>query len=113
MQSITYALAQQRQHGDCIILRFTLGIVRPGRGASPSPPSRAEVKNRVELYLYFPQGPLWPMTEGNLPTLGIIFKILKNYSALCIIFSTVYIWPSYVLFLSVDDLSTAYLSSLF
>jgi len=28
--------------------------VRPGRDANPSPPSSAEVKNRVELYLYSP-----------------------------------------------------------
>jgi len=28
--------------------------VRPGREADPSPPSNAEVKNRVELYLYSP-----------------------------------------------------------
>jgi hypothetical protein len=28
--------------------------VRPGRDADPSPPSSAEVKNRVELYLYSP-----------------------------------------------------------
>ena len=28
------------------------GKVRPGRDADPSPPSSAEVKNRVELYLY-------------------------------------------------------------
>jgi hypothetical protein len=26
--------------------------VRPGRDADPSPPSSAEVKNKVELYLY-------------------------------------------------------------
>jgi hypothetical protein len=31
---------------------FTGGKVRPGRDAEPSPPSSAEVKNRVELYLY-------------------------------------------------------------
>jgi hypothetical protein len=30
------------------------GKVRPGRDADPSPPSSAEVKNRVELYLYSP-----------------------------------------------------------
>jgi len=28
--------------------------VRPGRDADPSPPPSAEVKNRVELYLYSP-----------------------------------------------------------
>jgi hypothetical protein len=30
------------------------GKVRPGRDADPLPPSIAEVKNRVELYLYSP-----------------------------------------------------------
>jgi hypothetical protein len=30
------------------------GKVRPGRDADPSSPSSAEVKNRVELYLYSP-----------------------------------------------------------
>ena len=30
------------------------GKVRPGRDADPSTPSSAEVKNRVELYLYSP-----------------------------------------------------------
>jgi hypothetical protein len=29
-----------------------LGVKRPGRDADPLPPSSAEVKNRVELYLY-------------------------------------------------------------
>jgi len=28
--------------------------LRPGRGPDPSLPSSAEVKNRVELYLYSP-----------------------------------------------------------
>jgi hypothetical protein len=33
---------------------FPGGKLRPGRDADPSPPSSAEVKNRVELYLYSP-----------------------------------------------------------
>jgi hypothetical protein len=33
---------------------FPGGKVRPGRDTDPSPPSSAEVKNRVELYLYSP-----------------------------------------------------------
>ena len=33
---------------------FPGGNVRPGRDADPSPPSSAEVKNAVELYLYSP-----------------------------------------------------------
>ena len=33
---------------------FPVGKLLPGRDADPSPPSSAEVKNRVELYLYSP-----------------------------------------------------------
>jgi len=33
---------------------FPGGKVRPERDADPSPPSSAEVKNRVELYFYSP-----------------------------------------------------------
>ena len=40
---------------------FHGGKVRPGRDADPSPPSSVEVKNRVELYLYSPQVPSWPV----------------------------------------------------
>ena len=32
------------------------GVKRPGRGFDHPPPSRAEVKERVELYLYPPLG---------------------------------------------------------
>jgi hypothetical protein len=38
-----------------------LGVKRPGHGVDHPPPSRAEVKERVELYLYFPSGTLWPV----------------------------------------------------
>jgi hypothetical protein len=31
------------------------------RDVEHSPPSSAEVKNRVALYLYFPSGPYWPV----------------------------------------------------
>jgi len=48
--------------------------VRPGREADPSTPSSAEVKNRVQLYLYSPEGPSWPMKGWNLP---ILFRWLS------------------------------------
>jgi len=35
------------------------GIKRPGRGVDHPPPSSAEVKERVELYLYTLSGPSW------------------------------------------------------
>jgi len=33
-----------------------LWVNRPGRGVDHTPPSSAEVKERVELYLYLPLG---------------------------------------------------------
>jgi hypothetical protein len=39
------------------------GVNRPGRGVDHAPPSSAEVKERVELYLYSPSGPSWPVIE--------------------------------------------------
>jgi len=36
-----------------------LGVKRPGRQANHSPPSSAEVKEWVELYLHFLNTPLW------------------------------------------------------
>ena len=35
---------------------FPGGVKRPGRGVDHPPPSRAEVKERVELFLYSPLG---------------------------------------------------------
>jgi hypothetical protein len=38
-----------------------LGVKRPGRGVDHPPSSSAEVKERVEVYLYSPSGPSWPV----------------------------------------------------
>ena len=35
------------------------GVRRPGRCVNHPPTSSAEVKERVELYLYSPSGPSW------------------------------------------------------
>ena len=43
------------------------GVKRPGRGVDHPPPSSAEVKEKVELYLYFPSGPSWPVLGRTLP----------------------------------------------
>jgi hypothetical protein len=37
------------------------GVKRPRRGVEHPPPSSARVKERVELYLYSPSGPSWPV----------------------------------------------------
>jgi len=44
-----------------------LGVKRPGRGADHAPLSTAEVKERVELYLYSPYGPSWSVLGRPLP----------------------------------------------
>jgi hypothetical protein len=42
------------------------GVNRPGRGVDHPPPSSARVKERVELYLYSPSGPSWPVLGRTL-----------------------------------------------
>ena len=37
------------------------GAIQPGRGVNHAPTSSAEVKERIELYLYSPSGPSWPV----------------------------------------------------
>ena len=43
------------------------GVKRPGRGVDHPSTSRAEVKERVELYFYYSFGPSWPVLGWNLP----------------------------------------------
>jgi hypothetical protein len=43
------------------------GVNRPGRVVDHPPPSITEVKDRVELYLYSPSGPSWPVLGRPLP----------------------------------------------
>jgi hypothetical protein len=44
-----------------------LGVKRLGCGVDHPPPSSAEVKERVELYLCSPFGPSWPVLGWTLP----------------------------------------------
>jgi hypothetical protein len=44
-----------------------LGVKRPGCGVDHPPPSSAEVKERVVVYLYPPSGPSWPVIGRTLP----------------------------------------------
>jgi hypothetical protein len=45
----------------------SLGVKRPRRGFDhPPTPFSADVKERVELYLYFPSGPFWSALGWNL-----------------------------------------------
>jgi hypothetical protein len=42
-------------------LVFFSGVKQPGSGVDQLPPSSAKVKERVQLYLYSPSGPSWPL----------------------------------------------------
>jgi hypothetical protein len=43
------------------------GVKQPGHGIAHPPPSSSKVEGRVELYLYCPCGPLWPVIGWPLP----------------------------------------------
>ena len=45
-----------------------LWVKRPGLGVDHPPPSSAEVKERVKLYLYSPSGASWPVPGRTLPS---------------------------------------------
>jgi hypothetical protein len=51
------------------------GVKRPGRGVYHPSPSSAEVKERVEIYLYSLSGPSWPVLGRTLP-LPLVPKML-------------------------------------
>jgi hypothetical protein len=53
-----------------------LGVKRPGSGVYHPPSSSAEVKERVELYLYSPSGSSWPVIGCTL-TLTFISHVLN------------------------------------
>jgi len=42
-------------------------VKRPGRGVDHPTPSSAKIKERVQLHLYYPSGPSWPLLEWTLP----------------------------------------------
>jgi hypothetical protein len=56
-------------------------VKRPGRGVDHPPSSSARVKERVELYLYSPSGPSWPVLGRTLPYLYLYLMNRKAINA--------------------------------
>jgi hypothetical protein len=56
-------------------------VKRPGRGVEHPPSSSAEVKERIQLYLYSPSGPSWPVIELTLP---LPFTFYRRFSPLAL-----------------------------
>ena len=54
-------------------------VKRPGYGVEHTLPSGAEVNERVELHLYSPFGPTWPVREWILP-LPFPFNYMQSHS---------------------------------
>ena len=54
------------------------GVKRPGHGVDHPPPSSTKVKETVELYLYYPSGPSWPVLGLTLPLLHLHWERLKH-----------------------------------
>jgi hypothetical protein len=52
------------------------GVKRPGRGVDHPPSSSAQVKERVDLYVYSPSGPSWPVLGRTLPYPNITRPII-------------------------------------
>jgi hypothetical protein len=50
----------------------------PGGGTDHPPPSSAEVKERIELYLYSPSGPSWLLLGCSLPLFYFICILKLN-----------------------------------
>jgi len=54
------------------------GVKQPGRGVDDLPPSNAEVKERIELYLCSLSGSLWPILGRTLFILCVSIDVYKK-----------------------------------
>ena len=68
------------------------GIKWPGRGVDQPSSSRAEVKERVELYLYSPSWPSWCVLEWTLPLPLPLPALIILASEWCFLLQTSYIF---------------------
>jgi hypothetical protein len=68
---------------------YLLGVKRPGRGVDNPPTSSAEVKERVEVYIYSPSGPHGVLL-GDLylylypPNAVVVFSVQFCFAKYCV-----------------------------
>jgi len=77
--------------------RFTFPVVkRPGRGVGQPPISSAEVKERVELYLYYLSGPVLRWTYLLIPAkfAGLLYICFPEYTLF--VSAKMNFWPTVV-----------------
>jgi hypothetical protein len=79
-------------------------VKQPGRATNHPPPCIADVKERVELYLYFPSGPSWRVLGRSSPlpfdlqSLSILIHYTRLLNMLLVcdyvcMYKVVQIWP--------------------
>jgi hypothetical protein len=54
------------------------GVKRPGRGADHTPRSKCRGHDRVELYLYSPSGPSWPVIGRTFTFTVLVLTVLHK-----------------------------------
>jgi hypothetical protein len=72
-----------------VVGAISMGVKRPGREADHSPPSSAEVKERVELYLHYPNTPSWrgaQLKHRDNFTFTFMILIVPRWDAICMEF---------------------------
>ena len=58
------------------------GVKRPGRGVGHPPPSSADVKERIELYLYSTSGPSWAVLGWTLLYCRVTLQSVRDMETL-------------------------------
>jgi hypothetical protein len=69
-----------------------LGVKHPGCGVNYTPPSSAEVKEGVELYLYSPSWHSWPAVGWNLPEPTYKNHAIRGYPTFLLPMSCHHFW---------------------
>jgi len=85
------------------------GVQRSGRGVDHPPPSSAEVKERVELYLYCTSRPSWSVLGRPLP---LPLPILPSFGGIQVVAFFTCLYKIHIVLLRRNSISLTFLSFL-